>query len=122
MEKQEAPWTIEFFTNDSGRSPVEEFIDSLPEDQQVKIEKYLSLLEELGVRIDRSHAKPLKGHKPLWELTPFPNRVLYFMYKDRRIIVLRAFKKSKLKRQRKDIVVAEDRRQKFLENENDKKY
>lgn len=107
-------WTVEFYENAGGRRPVEEFLDGLPLEEQTKAGNHIRLLGELGIAIKGPHAKPLKGHRPLWELRPIPNRIFYFAASGRRFILLHAFSKKKWQTPRKEIKTAERRREDFL--------
>ena len=75
----------------------------------IKIYNHLRLLREFGTELGMPHARPLKGHRPLWELRSFPNRVIYFAYTGRRFIVLHVFKKKRQKTPIKEIRTAERR-------------
>jgi hypothetical protein len=86
-------WSIEMYRTARGTSPVEDFINGLPPEQQAKVYVQLSLLEELGTRLGMPHVKAVKGHQPMRELRPFPNRILYCAFEGRRFILLHAFEK-----------------------------
>lgn len=114
MTEQARDWTVEFYADARGPSPVEDFVDSLPESEQAKVYNSLRLLREFGVQIGMPHARPLRGHSPLWELRPFPNRLIYFAYRGRRLIVLHGFRKQSNKTPRQEIEIAERRMEEFL--------
>lgn len=115
MAAQLSKWTIEFYTDGRGKSPVEEFIDDLPEPQQRAVARMLLLLEEFGVNLGSQYAKHIEGK--IWELRPKPNRLLYFAHTGCRFIILHAFRKKTRRTQRKDIAIAERRMAEFLERE-----
>lgn len=48
----EQPWIIEFYTTENSSSPVLEFIEALPVDEQSKIKKFFDWLKLLGTRIN----------------------------------------------------------------------
>jgi len=52
-----AHYTCFYFTSESGKSPVEEFIDSLSYKTQVKFFFKKNLLEEYGQRLPYPHAR-----------------------------------------------------------------
>jgi phage-related protein/transcriptional regulator with XRE-family HTH domain len=89
-------WTIPFYTDANGRSPVQEFIDSLSEKQQAKLLRSITLLRDLGTTLREPDAKPLGDG--LWELRPqFGGegfRIVYFLWTGRRFVLLHAFKKK----------------------------
>jgi len=115
MTTRPAKWTVEFYTDVRGRSPVEEFINGLPVTQQQAVARVLLLLEEFGVNLGPPYVKHIEGG--IWELRPKPNRLLYFAHTGCRFIVLHAFRKTSRKTQRKDIAIAERRMARFLEGE-----
>ena len=114
MAEQSRDWTVEFYVDIRGRSPVEDFVDSLQESEQAKVYNSLRLLREFGVQIEMPHARPLRGHSPLWELRPFPNRLIYFAHRGRRLIVLHGFRKQSRKTPQQEIQIAERRMEEFL--------
>jgi mRNA-degrading endonuclease RelE of RelBE toxin-antitoxin system len=84
MTPERAEWVIEFYTDAHGKSPVVEFINGLPARDRARIRNALRLLQEFGVLLRIPHARPLAGHKPLWELRPGGVRVLYFAHEGQR--------------------------------------
>lgn len=115
-------WAIEYFTKRNNRSPVDEFIEEQTKEDQGKIYNHLRLLREFGTELQMPHAKPLKGHKPLWELRPFPHRLIYFACTGRRFILLHGFTKTGRKTDPKEILIAERRMKQQLERENDNQH
>jgi phage-related protein len=117
MTMQETGWRIEFYTNAQGKSPVVDFINDLPAHDRAKIRNALRLLREFGVLLKMPHARPLTGHKPLWELRPGSIRVLYFAHVGRRFVILHAFRKKGQKTPSRHITTAERRLADLLERE-----
>lgn len=117
MEKPSSDWQIEFFTNSDGNSPVIDFINTLTTEERVKIRNHLRLLRDSNIRLGMPQAKPLKGHKPLWELRPMPNRLVYVAVSGRRFVILHAFTKKSQKTLQKEIDIAEKRYQKLQDKE-----
>jgi phage-related protein len=113
-------WTIEFFRDNRGNSPVEEFLDGLQPKERAKGYMHLRLLEEFGINLGLPYAKPLTGQKPLWELLPKPNRLIYFSHTKRRFIILHGFTKKSNKTSKQDIATAKRNMQTFLEREGNK--
>ena len=101
MTTQQPPgWTIEFYTDARGRSAVVEFINSLPERERAKVRNALRLLREFGVLLRMPHARPVSGHRGLWELRAGATRLFYFAHIERRFVILHAFRKKTQKTQR----------------------
>ena len=115
MVRQSTPWTAEFYSDARGRSPVEEFLSRLARVDRAKIVHEIARLEIGGVKEPPPGARPLIGHKPLWELKPDKYRVIYFAYTGRRFILLHAFRKKSRKTPTKDIATAERRLVEFTE-------
>ncbi len=44
-------WTVEFYRNEDGTCPVEEFMDSLPPKMQAKAMRQIDLLEQFGINL-----------------------------------------------------------------------
>ena len=117
MTTQPSKWTVEFYTVARGTCPALEYIKSLPKNESAKVYSCLKLLREFGTDVGMPHAKPISGHKPLWELRPGSNRLIYFAHTGCRIIVLHAFRKSQWKIPKREIATAERRLADFLERE-----
>jgi phage-related protein len=110
-------WQIEYYTDARGKEVVRKEIDSLPKEDRAKIARKLKLLSELGIELGMPSARPVTGHKPLWELRPGANRVLYFAYSGRRFIILHIFRKKWNQTPARHIAIAERRMTEFLERE-----
>jgi phage-related protein len=117
MAMEQTGWRIEFYTDAEGKSPVLEFINNLPAQDRAKIRNAIRLLREFGVLLKMPHARPLTGHKPLWELRPGSIRVLYFAHVGRRFVILHAFRKKGQKTPLRQIATAERRLADLLERE-----
>ena len=59
--------TIQFYRTSSGRCPVEEFLDSLPDDHARKVAWVLRLVERLDL-VPQQYFKKLVGTDNLWEI------------------------------------------------------
>ncbi len=118
MMTLESPgWTIEFYADARGTSDVLEFMNGLQDQERAKAYYCLRLLREFGTQLGMPHARPLTGHKPLWELRPGAIRLLYFADAGRRFIILYAFRKRGQKTPSRHIATAEKRMAEFLEGE-----
>ena len=109
--------TAEFFITSSGKSPVEEFLNSLDMRTQQKFLYARSLLEEFGFKLKLPFCKYLKND--IYELRFTGKeggvRVLYFFVKDNRVIFTNGFLKKTQKTPLKEIKMATQRRKIFLE-------
>jgi phage-related protein len=110
-------WTIEFYTDARGKSPVLEYINGLPVRERARVRNHLRLLQEFGTKLGMPHARPLTGHKRLWELRPGAIRLFYFAHTGRRFIVLHGFRKKGEKTPQRHIAAAERYMANFLEEE-----
>lgn len=61
-------WKIEYFETSSGRCPAFDFIEKLPEENQVRIRNVFRLLEEFGPKVGLPHLKSIRNYKPLYEI------------------------------------------------------
>ena len=59
-------WRIVYFSEASGRYPIEDFIDRLAQDEQVEVAVAADMLRSHGVALGRPWVAPLG--KGLWEL------------------------------------------------------
>ena len=112
-------YTCYYFETESGRGPVEEFIDSLDPLTQRKFFAKRKLFEELGPTLVAPHAKYLGYH--IYELR-FQGRdghfrICYFFIEKKIIILVHAFKKQTDKTPKKELELAIQRRHIFLSKE-----
>jgi len=88
-------WAIEFYEDEAGKRPVEEFLERLSEPQLGKILQVLQMLEEWGPRLPFPYSSQVEGR--LRELRVHYGRTLYrvFCYADatRTFVLLHAFEK-----------------------------
>lgn len=108
-------WSVYFYKNARGDCPPLEYLKSLDKKDQAKIARYINLLKDLGVRINMPQARQLEGR--LWELRPFPHRIIYFAHTGRRFVILHAFQKQTQKTPQREISIAERRMKEVLEGE-----
>ena len=75
-------WTTEFYTDERGKAPVEEFLDTVPPKERASIFRALDLLKEFGLQLGSRYVRHLEGK--LWELRAQTRgktyRILYFAY------------------------------------------
>ena len=112
-------WTVEFYTDPKGRSPVEEFLNSLPSRDRDHVVQFLLLLQERGVRLRAPYVRHLQGK--LWELRVRTRgsayRIIYFAHTGQRFILLHGFVKKTRRTPRQALETAEQRRTDFLDRE-----
>lgn len=101
MNKQPESWSVAFYVSSHGRSPVKEYLASLPLADRAKVARYLQLLQEFGPTLSMLQARHIEGK--LWELRPDAHRLFYAILSGRRCIVLHAFRKTSRKAPRREI-------------------
>lgn len=101
-------WKIDFYTTNSGKSPVIDFIDQLQSSQKAKITRCLDLLEEYGPQIKEPHSKKLSGYENLFELRSSGSSSVRLLYSclSNKFLVLHAFVKKTNKTPAKEINTA----------------
>lgn len=103
-ESSSSHWRVEFYTTESGRSPVLEYINGLEASERAEIRNALRLLREFGTALSLPHVRHLQDK--LWELRPGRNRLLYFVQTGRCFVVVHAFRKQTGKTPKREIDVA----------------
>lgn len=108
---------VQFFEKENGDCPVENFILSLDTKMQAKIVGLLEILQENGNSLREPYSKHLS--EGIFELRckvgSNAARVLYFFYFEKRIILTNGFVKKTQKTPDKEIKLAKQRRQAFIE-------
>lgn len=108
---------VQFFEKENGDCPVENFILSLDTKMQAKIVGLLEILQENGNSLREPYSKHLS--EGIFELRckvgSNAARVLYFFYFEERIILTNGFVKKTQKTPDKEIKLAKQRRQAFIE-------
>lgn len=107
-------WQIHFYEDHRGKSPVLDFISGLSLMDRAKVNNGLRLLEEFGTDLGMPHARRIEGR--LWELRPGDNRLFYFLYTERKFVILHGFRKQSMKTPEKEIATALRRMKEILEN------
>lgn len=108
---------IRFYRTRSGRSPVEEFLDTLSGKQAQKVVWVLRLVEELD-RVPEQYLKKLSGTEELWEIRSQHGgdafRLLGFFDGSQLVVLVSAFAKQSQKTPKQEIARAEERRRDYL--------
>ncbi|MBL26203.1 MAG: hypothetical protein CMM50_01445 [Rhodospirillaceae bacterium] len=100
-------WTVEFLNDE-----VRKELDSLPVDIRARFERIVRLIGEFGLnQVREPYIKHLEG--PLWEMRMKGKdgiaRAIYVTAHQRRVIVVRAFRKKTQKTPRREIALALER-------------
>jgi len=112
---------ITFYRTESGRCPVEEFLDSLNSKQAQKVAWVLQLVEELN-SVPVQYFKKLVGSEDIWEVRVQVGsniyRILGFLDGAELVVLNHAFQKKTQKTPIKEIRVAESRKRDYLARKN----
>jgi phage-related protein len=106
-------WSIRFYEDRRGISPVLNFIQKMPATDRAKVNNVLRLLEEFGTMLGMPHARQIEGR--LWELRPGGNRLFYFLYMNNEFVILHGYRKKSMKAPQKEIDTACRRMEELLE-------
>ena len=105
------------YETEGGRTPIEEFLNSLPVKHKTKAQFVIDLLAEYGLLLKAPFTKHLAGTK-LKELriqaSPNIYRIFYFAYIDKKFVLLHAFTKKTQQAPRKEIEIAENRMNEYI--------
>ena len=108
---------VNFYRTSSGRSPVEEFLDSLTGKQAQKVVWVLQLIEELD-HVPKQYLKKLVNTEGIWEVrVQFGGnifRLLGFFDGEELLILTSGFAKKTQKTPRQEIATAENRKRDYL--------
>lgn len=109
-------WTIEYYESESGRCPVEEFIDSLDAKSRAGVARTLDLLEEFGIDLGTPYAKHLEKQLRELRIRHGRNRyrIIYFLATGQTFILLHGFTKKTGPVPRANIETSERRRDDYL--------
>ncbi len=109
---------IKFYIKSSGKSPVEEFLDSLTTNQAQKVAWVLQVIEELP-RVPTTYLKKLINTGDIWEVRVKSGnntfRLLGFFDGQKLIVLNHAFQKKTQKTPKQDIKLAEERKRDYFE-------
>lgn len=112
-------WTIEFYIDERGESPVEEFLLGL--DVRTKA-RLVWAFEQVRIR-NLNAREPLVKHldRELWEVRQSSRgniyRVIYLFFRGRRIVLLHGFQKKTQRTPPREIELAARRRNSFIASE-----
>lgn len=110
---------IIFYRNESGKSPVEDFLNQLNPKQKKKTAFVLSLIEDIPI-VPKEYFKKMKGTDDLWEVRIQSGhdsfRLLGFFDGTELIILNHAFAKKTKKTPKKEIQTANQRKKEYQRN------
>ena len=114
-------WSVEFYSDRDNSSPVWDWYETLDDKTKAKLIWTFQLLETNGIEVGMPYIKPLEDK--LYEVRAEVNRnairVIYFLYTDRRFILLHGFHKKTQKTPKKELEKAKKYLQDFLEQNSD---
>lgn len=115
-------FTVVLYETEDGKTPVEDWMDSLEPKMRAKLIAMLLLLEEKGNALRKPYTESLGDG--IFELRAIQgnniSRALFFFYFDQRIIVTNGFIKKQQKTPANEIQLAKERRLDFLRQEKNK--
>jgi phage-related protein len=110
---------IKFYRLETGKSPVEEFFDSLTNKQFEKIAFVLDLIEQIDIVL-RKYFKKLKGTDDIWKVRVQQGnnifRILGFFDGKDFVVLNHAFTKKSQKIPQKEIAVSEKRKRNYFKH------
>ena len=111
---------IIFYKLPSGKSPIEDFLDSLSSKEAQKVVWVLKLIEELE-QVSTKYYKQLQNTDGIVEIRAQTGknhfRLLGFEHNKKLVILTNGFKKKDQKVPKSEIKLAQSRRKEYLENE-----
>lgn len=100
-------WQLRHYLDRRGNSPVEEFIERLPERDRAKVRAGIAFLGEVGNRAREPLSKGLG--KGLFELRVKSSRIFYCFKRSGVIVLLHAFTKKTQKTPKREMEIARRR-------------
>jgi phage-related protein len=112
-------WSVIFYIEENGQSPVRAFLESLDAKAQARFRWSIEQLRVRNVQAREPLVRHLEGK--IWELREESStnifRLLYFFFTGRRIVFLHGFQKKAQKTPRREIETALKRMQIFIDRE-----
>lgn len=113
-------YEIVYFRNENGFSPVEKFMDELPDKDRVKVFAHIRLLKEKGF-LPFPYTSGIIGASKLRELRIRISlrryRIIYFMFTGKKIVLLHGFMKKTKEIPKREIETSLRRKEDFLKKE-----
>jgi len=113
-------WKVIFYTDDSLKSPLAGFIESLPDKQAAKVLREISLFEKVGINSVYPQTSKIIGndYKGLRELrirfSKNSIRIIYFLHIEGTFVLLHGFKKKTSKISKRELEIAKNRMKEYI--------
>ncbi len=105
-------WELEFYQDSQGNIPVQDFIYKQSAKVEVKVYRYIDLLQDFGLSLGRPYIQKLAG-SGVWELkirhSSNRYRILYFASSGHKFVLLHAFLKKTAKIPKNELEIAQSR-------------
>ncbi len=114
-------YTVEFYEDSTGRSPLWDFIEDLrvksqrSKDSRIQYKQILlciQLLQENGTRLSENITKYIGDS--IWELRPGNNRIMYFYFENNTFVLLHTFRKKSQRTPKREIERAKSERNDWI--------
>ncbi len=116
---QERDWTTEFYLEENGASPVEEFLDGLDRKARARFRWSMEQLRVRNVLAREPLVRHLEGE--LWKLREESGtniyRIIYFVFTGRRIVFLHGFQKKAQRTPSRELAMGSKRHAAFKARE-----
>lgn len=115
-------WQVIYYISPSGNNPIDDFLESLSENQQSKLIRIFHYIKEYGLQSVIPHIRKLSG-TPFWEIRILGHdniRTIYVVPKEQRVLILHGFIKKSPKTPTKEINIALNRFQEYQNRAIDK--
>ena len=102
----------------AGNEPVRIYVDDLPDKEKAKVLKYINFLREHKGYLDEPYSKHIIGkiRELRVDFAHNKNRIFYFIFINKNIILLHAFLKKTNKTPKKEIKRAEENYKQMINN------
>jgi len=113
---------VEFYEDQNGEAPIRNFIIDLQakgqtsKQDRIRVDKilaYILVLERYGTRAGEPYVKHIEDD--IWELRPLRDRIFFFVFTNKKLILLHHFFKKTQKTPRREIEAAIRNKKDYLE-------
>ena len=101
-------WQVEFYETETGRAPVLEWLEEMPEEDRSVALGYIEQLRILGTDARMPLVKPLgnKLYELRWPSSKKQHRIIYFATSGRKFVMLNGFIKKRQETPPREIATA----------------